>query len=249
MSFRDVPSPAERAKQLELQDPIEVQTRAIKKREQVIKKLCFALQESGVLTQQEIEQVLSGKVSDHHIKQVIKNSEVNMHPPKAKVQVRYVLGFTFSPTFSHVLLLWKNRPAWQAGKLNGIGGKIEEGETAEEAMAREFTEETGIVTGTASIHDAEGAAWRYIGKRSRPAMYDDQPASYELFIYATQLPLKTMKAAYGPAEEVICLPLNAEILRRRGVPGLAWNVDAAMCSLLEGFHINVKDPVNLEVAE
>lgn len=56
----------------------------------------------------------------------------------------YVCGFLFSPDRSLVLLIRKHRPAWQAGKLNGIGGKIEPGETPRQAMAREFAEEAGV---------------------------------------------------------------------------------------------------------
>jgi 8-oxo-dGTP diphosphatase len=57
---------------------------------------------------------------------------------------RYVCSFLFSPDRRRVLLIRKNRPAWQAGKLNGIGGKIEPGETPREAARREFREETGL---------------------------------------------------------------------------------------------------------
>lgn len=53
----------------------------------------------------------------------------------------YVAGFLFEN--EKVALVVKNRPAWQKGKMNGIGGHIEEGETPAEAMAREFVEETG----------------------------------------------------------------------------------------------------------
>jgi 8-oxo-dGTP diphosphatase len=56
----------------------------------------------------------------------------------------YVCGFLFSPDYSKVVLIKKNRPAWQAGMFNGVGGKIEEGETALEAMTREFQEECGL---------------------------------------------------------------------------------------------------------
>lgn len=56
----------------------------------------------------------------------------------------YVLGFIFSTDLKRIALLRKNRPAWQAGKLNGIGGKVENGETALQAMVRECQEETGV---------------------------------------------------------------------------------------------------------
>jgi hypothetical protein len=56
---------------------------------------------------------------------------------------RYVLGFCFDDDCEKVLLIEKRRPAWQAGRLNGIGGKIEAGETPAQAMVREFAEETG----------------------------------------------------------------------------------------------------------
>ena len=55
----------------------------------------------------------------------------------------YVLGFLFTDDFSHVLLQLKNRPAFAAGKLNGVGGKVKETEPPEYAMHREWYEETG----------------------------------------------------------------------------------------------------------
>ena len=57
---------------------------------------------------------------------------------------QYVLGFLFSPELSLVALIRKQRPEWQRGKLNGIGGKIESGEKPADAMRREFHEETGV---------------------------------------------------------------------------------------------------------
>lgn len=58
---------------------------------------------------------------------------------------RYVVGFMFNPAENAVLLIRKTHPAWQAGKLNGVGGRIEAGESALEAMRREFAEETGMI--------------------------------------------------------------------------------------------------------
>ena len=64
----------------------------------------------------------------------------------------YVCGFLFSADRARVLLIRKRRPAWQAGKLNGLGGKIEPGETPLDAMRREFREEAG----------GEVAEWQHV---------------------------------------------------------------------------------------
>lgn len=55
----------------------------------------------------------------------------------------YVLGFAFTPN-GKVALIQKNRPEWQAGRFNGIGGHVEDTESHVLAMAREFYEETGV---------------------------------------------------------------------------------------------------------
>ena len=52
----------------------------------------------------------------------------------------YVCGFLFCR--SQVLLLRKRKPDWQAGLLNGVGGKRNPGEWASAAMAREWMEES-----------------------------------------------------------------------------------------------------------
>ena len=62
----------------------------------------------------------------------------------------YVLGFAFCRDyagFQRVLLIRKTKPTWQAGLLNGVGGKIENSDfTPHRAMSREFREETGLDT-------------------------------------------------------------------------------------------------------
>ena len=80
----------------------------------------------------------------------------------------YACGFLFSPDRQRVLLIRKRRPAWQAGKLNGVGGKIERGESPAEAMRREFREEAGldvrdwqeILTLSGGDDAGSGIAWR-----------------------------------------------------------------------------------------
>jgi 8-oxo-dGTP diphosphatase len=60
--------------------------------------------------------------------------------------ISYVLGFAFSKDFSEILLISKNKPEWQKGLYNGVGGKIEAFESPNEAMVREFREESNIDT-------------------------------------------------------------------------------------------------------
>jgi len=59
--------------------------------------------------------------------------------------MKYVLGFLFSQDYKQVVLINKTKPVWQAGRWNGVGGKIESGETPSAAMSREFEEETGLL--------------------------------------------------------------------------------------------------------
>lgn len=58
----------------------------------------------------------------------------------------YVAGFFFSEDLMKVALIRKNKPEWQRGLLNGVGGKIEAGESPLDAMQREFFEEAGVMT-------------------------------------------------------------------------------------------------------
>lgn len=58
--------------------------------------------------------------------------------------IEYVVGFLFNGSMRKVLLIEKKRPDWQKGKLNGIGGHVEDGESPHSAMEREFREETGL---------------------------------------------------------------------------------------------------------
>lgn len=66
-----------------------------------------------------------------------------MKIPKNIVQ-EYVLGFVFNKDLKRVLLIRKQKPEWQKGKLNGIGGKIELNETPFAAMSREMKEEADL---------------------------------------------------------------------------------------------------------
>lgn len=56
----------------------------------------------------------------------------------------YVVGFVFDEN-RNVLLIEKKRPKWQAGRWNGIGGHVEPGESAVDAIRRECREEAGLL--------------------------------------------------------------------------------------------------------
>lgn len=56
----------------------------------------------------------------------------------------YVLALLFTPDRGRVVLMHRTRPAWQAGRMNALGGKLLPGETAADAARREVREEAGV---------------------------------------------------------------------------------------------------------
>src|SRR4051812_36466506 len=101
----------------------------------------------------------------------------------------YVVGFYFSD--NRVVLIRKSRPDWQAGKLNGVGGKVElSDQSARHAMAREFLEETGKQTGADD--------WNYVCGLQGDGFY---VAFYYMWGDGSDIETKT-------EEEVIFLPIS-----------------------------------------
>jgi 8-oxo-dGTP diphosphatase len=56
----------------------------------------------------------------------------------------YVLALLFTPERDRVVLMAKTRPAWQAGRVNALGGKLLAGESPRAAARREVHEEAGV---------------------------------------------------------------------------------------------------------
>ena len=54
------------------------------------------------------------------------------------------MGLIFNESYDRLVLIQKNRPDWQKGSLNGIGGKIEEGENEYGCIVRECKEECNL---------------------------------------------------------------------------------------------------------
>lgn len=135
--------------------------------------------------------------------------------------IEYCLGFAFGPTRRGVILIKKQRPAWQAGLLNGVGGKIEHQENPYFAMEREFEEETGIVC----------RSWKKFGY-----MYGQE---WALYLFTTVLSIDELASVepFKTDEEVIL----ADSDNLFGViPNLMWLVPMAKYCLHkdEFFQIN-----------
>ena len=62
-----------------------------------------------------------------------------IEPPRV-----YVLALLFSPDREQVVLMERTRPAWQAGRVNALGGKVAPDETPTLAVRREVREEAGV---------------------------------------------------------------------------------------------------------
>jgi ADP-ribose pyrophosphatase YjhB (NUDIX family) len=73
------------------------------------------------------------------------NYILSFFPTNKKEKItKYVCCFLFSHCGKYVYLIRKKRPNWQLGYLNGVGGKVEKGESCETAMIREIYEEAGV---------------------------------------------------------------------------------------------------------
>jgi 8-oxo-dGTP diphosphatase len=119
---------------------------------------------------------------------------------------QYVAGFLFRADASEVALIGKIKPAWQRGKFNGIGGKIEAGETPWDAMCREFREETG----------ANVSTWRQFAVlrwRGGSVYFFEARGSYQLFT-TTAEPVVWVKIAALQELEII--------------PNLRWLIPLAL---------------------
>lgn len=128
---------------------------------------------------------------------------------------QYVTGFLFSEDLSHVVLIEKLAPEWQRGYCNGVGGKIEAGETPLHAMSREFEEETGV-------HIAP-ELWRCYAKIDRPDIYH-----LDVFMAVSDL---AFEAKTVEKEKVVICRVSS--LPENLIPNLKWLVPMALDQELE----------------
>lgn len=139
---------------------------------------------------------------------------------------QYVAGLLFADMMSKVLLIRKSHPEWMKGKLNGIGGHIEDNETASEAMHREFREETGLDIGS---HWKEFATLRgYSGDNNKPWVvywYTSSIDNWNNYIPRTPAELDE------PVDWYTLSSLNDSICNTHVMPNLLWLIHMAKASL------------------
>jgi ADP-ribose pyrophosphatase len=129
----------------------------------------------------------------------------------------YVCGFLFTPGEPFVALIKKTKPRWQAGLYNGIGGKIEDGETPIDAMVREFKEETGCET---------VFRWNLFCKIVNPA--HDSPSGPWTVHFFKAFGVATLQS---PTDEKVAWYNCASIARINShifVPNLQWLIPMAL---------------------
>jgi len=104
-----------------------------------------------------------------------------------KYKQEYNLGYVFNKDMTKVYLIEINKPGkFGHGVVNGIGGKVDEGESPLNSMRREFNEEAGqLVT-----------HWKFLGR------YTSSEQGYIVYTYMEIVSESYLKEYNGP--EGIC---------------------------------------------
>jgi 8-oxo-dGTP pyrophosphatase MutT (NUDIX family) len=137
--------------------------------------------------------------------------------------MNYVVGFMFSAHRDQVALIRKLKPAWQFMKLNGIGGKVEKDECFNEAMAREFQEETGYAT---CIEQ-----WELFCKMS--GKNNDDGGRFAIEYFATVGDLSRLTSTTSEHVEIVYVR-EINLARNDMVENCPWLIAAAMDFLADG---------------
>lgn len=123
----------------------------------------------------------------------------------------YSIGFLFDEKIKRIVLIKKNKPLWQKGLWNGIGGKMEPNESPEDCMVREFEEETGVL-----IED-----WDHFA-----LLYRDN--DFELFCFRA-FSNKLWKCRSVTAEKLVILDIkHLHYFYHRMIPNLEWIMPLAL---------------------
>ena len=124
---------------------------------------------------------------------------------------QFALGFVFTPDGKQVVLVRKNRPANQAGKLNGVGGPLSPGETARAGVCREFVDATGVAI--------PSDQWRPVARLWGKGY---EIAGFCAFSEAAA------RCKSRTDEQVMLVPVRYDLLQADGTMGLSWVIAAAL---------------------
>ncbi len=122
--------------------------------------------------------------------------------------MKWSVGFLLDDT-GRVVLIRKKRPEWQAGLLNGVGGKVEPGESPLDAMRREFREEAGV--------DVD--EWDHLLTLGLPDGF--------VYVYRARVSADVVDAVYSVTDERIVVGSVSAIRAGKTVPNLRWIVPLA----------------------
>ena len=137
--------------------------------------------------------------------------------------ISYCLGFAFTDDDHFVVLIRKNKPAWQKGLLNGVGGKIDDYETAHDAMVREFREETGI-----THHHWTRVTQMNFQWKSFPTV---RFAETVVHCFATRLPKGNDNLTQTTDEQVGLFSVTDARNHPKIIPNLRWLIPMALHAL------------------
>jgi 8-oxo-dGTP diphosphatase len=136
---------------------------------------------------------------------------------------KYTLGFIFDSTLNKVLLMHKTKPEWQAGKVNGLGGKVEEGEDGISCIKREVKEESNL--------DIEKESFVYAG-----VLHSD---SFHMEVFCSIYTGNISDAKTLEEQKVEWFPIDS--LPKNGIDNLFWlihmTLDKIKNNKIENFEV------------
>lgn len=137
--------------------------------------------------------------------------------------VVYTCAFAFCE--ESVLLVRKAKPEWQKGLLNGIGGKVEPGESVLEATVREFKEETELWQEEANPQIFHAMLWQdYESHTDWPLVY------FSAWEISRQAMSQAVKDTMLGVEPCVIMPLGKIPNQRHAMmPNLPFLISMAEC--------------------
>ena len=144
----------------------------------------------------------------------------------------YTVCLLFTPDLKQVLLQRKAKTDF-AGRLNGVGGKLEPGETPERCAVREIFEETGLdMAGRLVWAGTLDLAWNCDNHAERN---DPSDPACRLYYFTGTIPDGQTPAAPAGGEELVMAGVGTVLRSDPGDPRFAGHGDL-QCFLVESLH-------------